>query len=78
MTFNDFIYFFFSTQKTQTLETPETRYWKFDSKAALPQNVSQNFLSADHGKSKDKRDYLQTSAKSTLSTPLPKVGCQNF
>ncbi|XP_073090495.1 synaptonemal complex protein 1 isoform X5 [Manis javanica] len=60
-------------KKTQTLETPETRYWKFDSKAALPQNVSQNFLSADHGKSKDKRDYLQTSAKSTLSTPLPKV-----
>ncbi|XP_057356486.1 synaptonemal complex protein 1 isoform X5 [Manis pentadactyla] len=60
-------------KKTQTLETPETQYWKFDSKAALPQNVSQNFISADHGKSKDKRDYLQTSAKSTLSTPLPKV-----
>ncbi|XP_025728286.1 synaptonemal complex protein 1 isoform X3 [Callorhinus ursinus] len=55
------------------LETPETHYWKFDSKAAPSQNISRNFTSADHGKSKDKRDYLWTSAKSTLSTPLPKA-----
>ncbi|XP_071073288.1 synaptonemal complex protein 1 isoform X2 [Dasypus novemcinctus] len=62
-------------KKTQTtlLETPETSYWKFDSKAAPSQSTSQNFTSADHGKSKNKRDYLWTSAKSTLSTPLPKA-----
>ncbi|XP_057603251.1 synaptonemal complex protein 1 isoform X2 [Hippopotamus amphibius kiboko] len=62
-------------KKTQTSlsETPETSYWKLDSKAAPSQNMSQNFPSADHGKSKDKRDYLWTSAKSTLSTPLPKA-----
>ncbi|XP_064443596.1 synaptonemal complex protein 1 [Mirounga angustirostris] len=58
---------------TPLLETPETHYWKFDSKAAPSQNISRNFTSADHGKSKDKRDYLWTSAKSTLSTPLPKA-----
>ncbi|XP_012412119.1 synaptonemal complex protein 1 isoform X2 [Trichechus manatus latirostris] len=62
-------------QKTQTslLETPETSYRKFDSKAASSQNISRNSTSADRGKSKDKRDYLWTSAKSTLSTPLPKA-----
>ncbi|KAM9686131.1 synaptonemal complex protein 1 isoform 3-T3 [Trichechus inunguis] len=62
-------------QKTQTslLETPETSCRKFDSKAASSQNISRNSTSADRGKSKDKRDYLWTSAKSTLSTPLPKA-----
>nr|XP_060481330.1 synaptonemal complex protein 1 isoform X4 [Panthera onca] len=62
-------------KKTQTslLETPETHYWKFDSKVAPSQNVSRNITSVDNGKSKDKRDYLWTSAKSTLSTPLPKA-----
>uniref|UniRef100_A0A8C0M9W3 Synaptonemal complex protein 1 n=2 Tax=Canis lupus familiaris TaxID=9615 RepID=A0A8C0M9W3_CANLF len=62
-------------KKTQTplLKTPETHYWKFDSKAAPSQNVSQNFTSADHSKSKDKRDYSWTPTKSTLSTPLPKA-----
>uniref|UniRef100_A0A2K6MCN4 Synaptonemal complex protein 1 n=1 Tax=Rhinopithecus bieti TaxID=61621 RepID=A0A2K6MCN4_RHIBE len=60
--------------KTQTslLETPEI-YWKFDSKAVPSQTISRNFPSVDHGKSKDKRDYLWTSAKNTLSTPLPKA-----
>lgn len=74
---DDFIPFCCSIQKTQTplLKTPETHYWKFDSKAAPSQNVSQNFTSADHSKSKDKRDYSWTPTKSTLSTPLPKVGC---
>ncbi|XP_066208755.1 synaptonemal complex protein 1 [Saccopteryx leptura] len=64
-----------SDKKTQTsfLETLETGYRKFDSKAAPLQNISQNFTSADHGKSKNKKDYLWTSAKSTLSTPLPKA-----
>ncbi|MBZ3884980.1 Synaptonemal complex protein 1 [Sciurus carolinensis] len=63
-------------KKTQAslLETPETNYRKFDSKTASSQNISRNFSSADHGKSKDKRDYLWTSAKSTLSAPLPRVG----
>ncbi|XP_004420685.1 PREDICTED: synaptonemal complex protein 1 [Ceratotherium simum simum] len=62
-------------KKTQTslFETPETSYQKYDSKTAPSHNVSRNFISADHGKSKDKRDYLWTSAKSTLSTPLPKA-----
>ncbi|XP_025789619.1 synaptonemal complex protein 1 [Puma concolor] len=62
-------------KKTQTslLETPETHYWKFDSKVAPSQNISRNITSADNGKSRDKRDYLWTSAKSTLSTPLPKA-----
>ncbi|XP_037355202.1 synaptonemal complex protein 1 [Talpa occidentalis] len=62
-------------KKTQTslLETPETSYWKFDSKTAPSQNIYQNFTSADHGKNKDKRDSQWTSAKSTLSTPLPKA-----
>ncbi|XP_061042119.1 synaptonemal complex protein 1 isoform X1 [Eubalaena glacialis] len=62
-------------KKTQTslLETPETSYWKLDSKAAPSQNISGNFPSADYGKSKDKRDCLWTSAKNTLSTPLPKA-----
>ncbi|XP_053447285.1 synaptonemal complex protein 1 [Nycticebus coucang] len=62
-------------KKTQTslLETPETSYQKFDSKAASSQNLSQNFTTADHGKSKDKRDYLWTYAKSSLSTPVPKA-----
>uniref|UniRef100_A0ABI7YK95 Synaptonemal complex protein 1 n=1 Tax=Felis catus TaxID=9685 RepID=A0ABI7YK95_FELCA len=62
-------------KKTQTslLETPETHYWKFDSKVAPSQNMSRNITSADNGKSRDKRDYLWTSAKSTLSTPLPKA-----
>ncbi|XP_022352620.1 synaptonemal complex protein 1 isoform X2 [Enhydra lutris kenyoni] len=59
--------------QTPLLETPETHYWKFDSKTAPSQNISRNFTSADHGKSKDKRDCLWTSAKSTLSTPLPKA-----
>uniref|UniRef100_A0A2K5N4Y1 Synaptonemal complex protein 1 n=1 Tax=Cercocebus atys TaxID=9531 RepID=A0A2K5N4Y1_CERAT len=61
-------------KKTQTslLETPEM-YWKFDSKAVPSQTISRNFTSVDHGKSKDKRDYLWTSAKNTLSTPLPKA-----
>uniref|UniRef100_A0A2K5EM02 Synaptonemal complex protein 1 n=1 Tax=Aotus nancymaae TaxID=37293 RepID=A0A2K5EM02_AOTNA len=61
-------------KKTQTylLETPEI-YQKFDSKAVPSQTISRNFTSVDHGKSKDKRDYLWTSARSTLSTPLPKV-----
>uniref|UniRef100_A0A8C5VQK6 Synaptonemal complex protein 1 n=1 Tax=Microcebus murinus TaxID=30608 RepID=A0A8C5VQK6_MICMU len=58
-------------KKTQTslLETPETSHRKFDSKAASSQNISRNFTSVDHGKSKDRRDYLWTSSKSTLSTP---------
>ncbi|XP_064138454.1 synaptonemal complex protein 1 isoform X2 [Loxodonta africana] len=62
-------------KKTQTslLETPETSHRKFDSKAASSQNVSRTVTSADHGKSKDKKDYLWTSAKSTSSTPLPKA-----
>ncbi|XP_007169406.2 synaptonemal complex protein 1 isoform X2 [Balaenoptera acutorostrata] len=62
-------------KKTQTslMETPETSYWKLDSKAAPSQNISGNFPSADYGKSKDKRDCLWTSAKNTLSTPLPKA-----
>uniref|UniRef100_A0A671FJN7 Synaptonemal complex protein 1 n=1 Tax=Rhinolophus ferrumequinum TaxID=59479 RepID=A0A671FJN7_RHIFE len=62
-------------KKTQTplLETRETSYWKFDSKAAPPQNISRNFTSADQGKSKDKRDILWTPARSTLPTPLPKA-----
>ncbi|XP_070463736.1 synaptonemal complex protein 1 isoform X4 [Equus przewalskii] len=59
--------------QTSLFETPETSYQKFDSKAAPSQNISRNFISADHGKSKDKRDYLWTSAKSTVSTPLPKT-----
>ncbi|XP_011735263.1 synaptonemal complex protein 1 isoform X1 [Macaca nemestrina] len=61
-------------KKTQTslLETPEM-YWKFDSKAVPSQTISRNFTSVDHSKSKDKRDYLWTSAKNTLSTPLPKA-----
>ncbi|XP_054319143.1 synaptonemal complex protein 1 isoform X8 [Pongo pygmaeus] len=61
-------------KKTQTslLETPEI-YWKFDSKAVPSQTISRNFTSVDHGISKDKRDYLWTSAKNTLSTPLPKA-----
>uniref|UniRef100_F6ZVY1 Synaptonemal complex protein 1 n=1 Tax=Equus caballus TaxID=9796 RepID=F6ZVY1_HORSE len=59
--------------QTSLFETPETSYQKFDSKAAPSQNISRNFISADHGKSKDKRDYLWTSAKSTVSTPLPKA-----
>ncbi|XP_054970309.2 synaptonemal complex protein 1 isoform X2 [Pan paniscus] len=61
-------------KKTQTslLETPEI-YWKLDSKAVPSQTVSRNFTSVDHGISKDKRDYLWTSAKNTLSTPLPKA-----
>uniref|UniRef100_A0A8C3VSC4 Synaptonemal complex protein 1 n=1 Tax=Catagonus wagneri TaxID=51154 RepID=A0A8C3VSC4_9CETA len=62
-------------KKTQTslVETPETSYRKFDSKAAPSQNRSRNFSSAHHGKSKDNRDCLWTSAKNTLSTPLPKA-----
>ncbi|XP_058439579.1 synaptonemal complex protein 1 [Marmota monax] len=62
-------------KKTQTslLETPETNYRKFDSKTASSQNISRNFSSANHGKFKDKRDTLWTSAKSTLSAPLPKA-----
>ncbi|XP_059862956.1 synaptonemal complex protein 1 isoform X1 [Delphinus delphis] len=58
--------------RTSLLETPETSCWKLDSKAAPSQNKSGNFP-ADHGKSKDKRDCLWTSAKNTLSTPLPKA-----
>uniref|UniRef100_G1TBQ2 Synaptonemal complex protein 1 n=1 Tax=Oryctolagus cuniculus TaxID=9986 RepID=G1TBQ2_RABIT len=60
-------------KRTQTLETPETKYWKVDCKATPPQNKSRTFTSTDHGKSKDKRDCLWTSAKNALSTPLPKV-----
>ncbi|XP_058893085.1 synaptonemal complex protein 1 isoform X2 [Kogia breviceps] len=62
-------------KKTQTslLETPETSYWKLDSKAPPSQNISGNFPSADYGKSKDKRERLWTSAKNTLSTSLPKA-----
>ncbi|XP_010342359.1 synaptonemal complex protein 1 isoform X2 [Saimiri boliviensis] len=63
-------------KKTQTylLETPEI-YQKFDSKAVPSQTTSRNFTSVDHGKSKNKnkRDYLWTSARSILSTPLPKA-----
>ncbi|XP_063481886.1 synaptonemal complex protein 1 isoform X2 [Symphalangus syndactylus] len=61
-------------KKTQTslLETSEI-YWKFDSKAVPSQTISRNFTSVDHGISKDKRYYLWTSAKNTLSTPLPKA-----
>uniref|UniRef100_H0VM02 Synaptonemal complex protein 1 n=1 Tax=Cavia porcellus TaxID=10141 RepID=H0VM02_CAVPO len=58
--------------QTSSWEAPETSYRKFDSKATPLQNVSRNFLSTDYGKSKDKRDYMWTSAKSNLSTPLPK------
>ncbi|XP_058516078.1 synaptonemal complex protein 1 isoform X5 [Ochotona princeps] len=60
-------------QKIQTLETPETKNWKLESKAAPSQNISRNFASTEHGKSKDKRDCVWTSAKSALSTSLPKV-----
>ncbi|XP_076975908.1 synaptonemal complex protein 1 isoform X2 [Tamandua tetradactyla] len=62
-------------KKTQTslLETPENSYRKFDSKATPSQSISQNFTSADNGKSKSKKDCLWTSAKSTLSIPLPKA-----
>ncbi|XP_055258419.1 synaptonemal complex protein 1 [Moschus berezovskii] len=63
-------------KKTQTslLETPETSYWKLDSKVPLSQNVSRSFPSADQSRSsKDKRDYLRTPAKNILSTPLPKA-----
>ncbi|XP_065783299.1 synaptonemal complex protein 1 isoform X2 [Muntiacus reevesi] len=63
-------------KKTQTslLETPETSYWKLDSKVPLSQNASRSFLSADQSRSsKDKRDYLRTPAKNNLSTPLPKA-----
>ncbi|XP_012663075.1 synaptonemal complex protein 1 isoform X2 [Otolemur garnettii] len=59
--------------QTSLLDTPETSYRKFDSKATSSQNLSQNFATADHGKSKDKRDYLWTYAKSSLSTPVPKA-----
>ncbi|XP_028358947.1 synaptonemal complex protein 1 [Phyllostomus discolor] len=64
-----------SDKKTQTclLETPEASYQKFDSKAASLKNISPNFMPADHSKPKDKRECLWTSAKSTLSTPLPKA-----
>ncbi|XP_045672864.1 synaptonemal complex protein 1 isoform X2 [Phyllostomus hastatus] len=64
-----------SDKKTQTclLETPEASYQKFDSKAASLKNISPNFTPADHSKPKDKRECLWTSAKSTLSTPLPKA-----
>ncbi|XP_021121394.1 synaptonemal complex protein 1 isoform X5 [Heterocephalus glaber] len=58
--------------QTSLWETFETSYKKFDSKATPTQNVSRNFLSTDYGKSKDKRDYLWTSTKSSLSTPVPK------
>lgn len=63
-------------KKTQTslLETPETSYWKLDSKVPLSQNASRSFLSADQSRSsKDKRDYLRIPAKNNLSTPLPKA-----
>ncbi|XP_053512042.1 synaptonemal complex protein 1 isoform X2 [Artibeus jamaicensis] len=62
-------------KKTQTylLETPEASYQKFDSKAASSRNISSNFTSADHSKPKDKRECLWASAKSSLSTPLPKA-----
>ncbi|XP_019586111.2 synaptonemal complex protein 1 [Rhinolophus sinicus] len=62
-------------KKTQTplLETHETSYRKFDSKAAPPKNISRNFTSADQGKSKGTRDILWTPARSTLPTPLPKA-----
>ncbi|KFO30333.1 Synaptonemal complex protein 1 [Fukomys damarensis] len=61
-------------KKTQTSswETFETSYRKFDSKTSPIQNVSQNFLSIDYGKSKDKRDYMWTSTESDLSIPVPK------
>ncbi|XP_006865931.1 PREDICTED: synaptonemal complex protein 1 [Chrysochloris asiatica] len=61
--------------KTQTslLEIPEGIYRKIDSKVASSQNVSRNVTSAGHGKSIDKRDYLWSSAKSALSTPLLKT-----
>lgn len=74
MIFNDGFYFCCSKQKIQTLETPETKNWKLESKAAPSQNISRNVASTEHGKSKDKRDCAWTSAKSALSTSLPKVG----
>ncbi|KAM4872030.1 synaptonemal complex protein 1 isoform 1-T1 [Thomomys bottae] len=60
-------------KKTQThvLEPPKVPYQKFDSTAAPPQNVSRNFSSVNHGKSKDKRDYVWT--KGNLSSSVPKV-----
>ncbi|XP_016078901.1 PREDICTED: synaptonemal complex protein 1 isoform X2 [Miniopterus natalensis] len=62
-------------KKTQTslLETHKASYRKYDPKAAPSQNISRNFTLADHGKPKDKTDNLWTSAKSTLSAPLPKA-----
>ncbi|XP_048207796.1 synaptonemal complex protein 1 isoform X2 [Perognathus longimembris pacificus] len=59
-------------KKTQTyvLEQAKVPYQKFDSKTT-PQNISRNFSSVDHGKPKDKRDYLWT--KDNLSSSLPKV-----
>ncbi|XP_037671085.1 synaptonemal complex protein 1 isoform X2 [Choloepus didactylus] len=58
-------------KKTQTSlsENPENSYRKFDSKAAPSQSISQNFTATDYGKSKNKRDHLWTSGKSTLSIP---------
>ncbi|XP_036894731.1 synaptonemal complex protein 1 isoform X2 [Sturnira hondurensis] len=62
-------------KKTQTclLETPEASCRKFDSKAASSRNISPNFTSVDHSKPKDKKECLWKSAKSSLSTPLPKA-----
>ncbi|XP_008055083.1 synaptonemal complex protein 1 isoform X2 [Carlito syrichta] len=59
--------------QTSLLETPETGFQKFDSRGTSSKNISQNFSSANHGKSIHDRDYLWTSTKSTLSTPLPKA-----
>ncbi|XP_075396437.1 synaptonemal complex protein 1 isoform X2 [Tenrec ecaudatus] len=62
-------------KKTQTslLETPEMSHQKFDSKVIPSQNVSRNFMSSDHGKSRDRRNYLWTSTKRTSSTLIPKA-----
>ncbi|KAL6054490.1 hypothetical protein STEG23_029817, partial [Scotinomys teguina] len=53
------------------LESPEATCRKFDSKIPS-QNVSRISSSMDSGKSKDKRDCLQTRAKNILSTTVVK------
>lgn len=51
-------------KQTSLLDTLKTSYQKCDPKAAASQKIPRNFTSVDHGKSKDKRDNLWTSAKS--------------
>ncbi|XP_055995115.1 synaptonemal complex protein 1 [Sorex fumeus] len=59
--------------QTSVLETPEMSQQKIDSKITSSQNTQRNLTSAGYGRSKDKRDSLRTSAKNSLSSPLPKT-----